>query len=197
MLEASAEHGRYKCRSGWAPESRHTGPCGRHAQGPVRDEIGLRSLLRIHSGARVRHRNPDTRKGYTIEVGRVVQDLALLPRRPCTETALDQSAAGAADGELDNAAWGGHEATDTGFAYAPVSQSHGHHHTWAWGGGHPTERLDTLRRAGCAACPPLTDPFQHLRSNRHGPPCAPPCQYQCAFPQNLQGVLRGGGGSNL
>ena len=23
----------------------------------------------------------------------------------------------------------GHEATDTGFAYAPVSQAHGHHHT--------------------------------------------------------------------
>ena len=24
--------------------------------------------------------------------------------------------------------WGGHEATDTGLAYAPVSQAHGHHH---------------------------------------------------------------------
>ena len=24
---------------------------------------------------------------------------------------------------------GGHEATDTGLAYAPVSQAHGHHHT--------------------------------------------------------------------
>ena len=23
----------------------------------------------------------------------------------------------------------GHEATDTGFAYAPVSQAHGHHHS--------------------------------------------------------------------
>ena len=27
---------------------------------------------------------------------------------------------------------GGHEATDTGLAYAPVSQAHGHHHTFAW-----------------------------------------------------------------
>ena len=25
--------------------------------------------------------------------------------------------------------WWGHEATDTGLAYAPVSQAHGHHHT--------------------------------------------------------------------
>ena len=24
--------------------------------------------------------------------------------------------------------WQGHEATDTGLAYAPVSQAHGHHH---------------------------------------------------------------------
>ena len=30
----------------------------------------------------------------------------------------------------------GHEATDTGLAYAPVSQAHGHHHTvCVWGGG--------------------------------------------------------------
>ena len=28
----------------------------------------------------------------------------------------------------------GHEATDTGLAYAPVSQAHGHHHTQCvWG----------------------------------------------------------------
>ena len=27
------------------------------------------------------------------------------------------------------ALWGGHEATDTGLAYAPVSQAHGHHHS--------------------------------------------------------------------
>ena len=26
-------------------------------------------------------------------------------------------------------AWWGHEATDTGLAYAPVSEAHGHHHT--------------------------------------------------------------------
>ena len=29
---------------------------------------------------------------------------------------------------------GGHEATDTGFAYAPVSQAHGHHHFRRGGG---------------------------------------------------------------
>ena len=48
-------------------------------------------------------------------------------------------------GREENCSAGGHEATDTGLAYAPVSQVHGHHHTvqcfalLCGGGGGDTE----------------------------------------------------------
>ena len=55
----------------------------------------------------------------------------------------------------------GHEATDTGLAYAPVSQAHGHHHTqfnvlpcctaarYGRGGGCKTEEGQRVHHCSC------------------------------------------------
>ena len=84
----------------------------------------------------------------------------------------------------------GHEATDTGLAYAPVSQAHGHHHT-AGGGGGAGELSPERRGTRCSprdalrALPSL--PQHDLRANWPLQLWAPPYQYQCGLPQTLQG----------